>query len=284
MESKFDLDDELKEYLDSKGDVSKFINKCIREAKEKEENSDSKCDNEPIVDNTPIQSTTNNGAIPKLVYYIMFIFILFVLIISLAKSCGSSQTNLSDVDTSSVQNAVKPIQTAIHKRKINTDSIIRVMHKNFTFKKDEFKNGNFLWVMPNSSSKFRSQNRVYAYFALEKGHASNLRIVIQYTSDDWLFIQSCDFNVDGHVYNFTPTKMETDNGIVGDESMIWEWCDDEIGYSDYSTFKAIGNANKVKMKLNGSQYYDARNLTKKEIYYIGQTLKYYKKLGGVVNE
>ena len=88
--------------------------------------------------------------------------------------------------------------------------------------------------------------------------------------------------MDGSVYTYTPTDMQTDNGIVDDESKIWEWFDESLSGMDYSTFEAIGNAKVVKMKLNGRQYYDSRRLTKSEIYYIGKTLKYYKELGGVI--
>ena len=68
MENKFDLDDDLKEYIDSKDDVSKFINKCIREAKEKESTVNSECIDETKIDKGPTQSITNTSSILQPVY------------------------------------------------------------------------------------------------------------------------------------------------------------------------------------------------------------------------
>lgn len=196
---------------------------------------------------------------------------------------GKTQAPVNlNIDSDSVIQVEPQSEIKAPEKKINRDSIIRVMHKDFIFRKDEYKSQDFLWVEPKSSTKFRNVNRLFAYFALENGKPVNLRIVLQYTSDDWLFIQSCIFNVDGSVYTYTPTDMQTDNGIVDDESKIWEWFDESLSGMDYSTFEAIGNAKVVKMKLNGRQYYDSRRLTKSEIYYIGKTLKYYKELGGVI--
>lgn len=196
---------------------------------------------------------------------------------------GRTQTPVIPyVDSDSVIQKVPKSEIKVHEKKINKDSIISVMHKDFIFRKDEYKSQDFLWVEPKSSTRYRNVNRLFAYFALENGVPNNLRIVLQYLSDDWLFIESCIFNVDGSIYTYTPTNMQTDNGIVYDESKIWEWCDESLSVIDFPTFKAIGNAKVVKMKLNGRQYYDTRRLTKSEIYYIDKTLKYYKELGGVI--
>jgi hypothetical protein len=89
------------------------------------------------------------------------------------------------------------------------------------------------------------------------------------------------FNIDGENITISP-KMERDHGS-GD---IWEWCDAQVlssGYSDdilESFIKKIAYAKTVKIRLNGSQYYDTRTMTAKQIETIKAAYEYYLALGG----
>ena len=68
---------------------------------------------------------------------------------------------------------------------------------------------------------------------------------------------------------------------------IWEWCDEAVvgGNSVDEKFIAkIANAKSVKVKMNGSQYYDTRVLTAEQIKSIKDTYEYYKALGGKFTE
>lgn len=158
-------------------------------------------------------------------------------------------------------------------KKINTDSIVKAFRSDFTFKKDEFDNKT--WVEPKNRPKFVNVNGVFAYFELNDNVATNFRFSVQYTSDDWLFIQQILFNVDGKHLTFIPQKMEHDN-----EDYIWEWFDEQITIADEPLIKAIANAKTVKMKLQGKQYYNIRSLTQREIQYLKKTYNFYKALGG----
>lgn len=194
----------------------------------------------------------------------------------------NTATDSDSIDLPTDTNTTEGLTINNVNKSINKDSIIDVMRSDFNFRKDEYNNADCMWVEPKSAPKYRSSNRLYAYFALNNGQAENLRIVLQYTAEDWLFIKNCQFNIDGWACEYIPSDMQTDNGIVGGESKIWEWCDDQLTAADYQTFLSIGNAKKVKMKLNGQQYYDSRNLTNSEIRSIRKTLEYYRKLGGKV--
>ena len=184
----------------------------------------------------------------------------------------------------------------------------------FKYKKDEF--SNIVWIQPNNAPNYRATNAIYCYFALVDNKPQNFRFVFQYYAEDWLFIENMVFNIDGENYCIAPT-METDCGYGG---KIWEWCDkkvyktcpsDEIKYSKetadmkaeavvnekineitYSKngiiyteineffIKKLANAKSVKIKMNGSKYYDTKTLSSNEILNIKRIYTYFTLLKG----
>jgi hypothetical protein len=93
------------------------------------------------------------------------------------------------------------------------------------------------------------------------------------------------FNFDGEDNVTIRPDMETD---CGDGGMIWEWCDEHVGNSNYNGIdeqfiKKIVNAESVKVKMNGRQYYDIRTLTADQLKSIKDTYEYYIALGGKFN-
>ena len=158
----------------------------------------------------------------------------------------------------------------------------------FTEKSDEFSSS--VWVEPKSAPKYANRNGVYLYFEKKDGKAQNLRFKWQYYASEWLFIKNMVFNIDGQNIRIAPS-METDCGNGG---MIWEWCDESVvsgtsvGNEDTLTeinekfISLLANATSVKVKMNGSQYYDTRTLTAEQIKSIKDTYDYFKALGGKI--
>ena len=147
----------------------------------------------------------------------------------------------------------------------------------FNEKKDEFQDN--AWVEPKTAPAYRNRNGVFCYFALKNGVAENFRFVFQYYADDWLFIRNMVFNIDGENTTIVP-EMDTDCGNGG---MIWEWCDESVGkYGSLNEnfIKKLANAKSVKVKMNGSQYYDTKTLSAAQIKSIKDTYEYYIALGG----
>lgn len=188
-------------------------------------------------------------------------------IASLDSDPTMSKDSLSEVSKeTSTQNLAKP--------KINTDSVVKVFRPDFIFKKDEFEN--ITWVEPKNKPNYTNVNKIFCYFQLNDENASNFRLRIQYTADDWLFINKITFNIDGdRNIIYIPQKMERDNN-----STIWEWCDDQIGNKYEFLISAIANAKKVRVKYDGQQYYNTRTLSSTEIKYIKKTYDFYLALGG----
>lgn len=207
-----------------------------------------------------------------------------VTMVSLVSCGGNSSSNVEKARIER-ENIVKD---SIARAEFIKDSIATAEHNAevikrcatlFVIKEDEFSNN--AWVKPKSAPKYRDQNGVYCYFATENGKAtSNYRFVYQYYADDWLFIKNMIFNIDGENITIVP-EMETDCGNGG---KIWEWCDVSVNHNSSGIneefIKKIANATSVKVKMNGTQYYNTRTLSAAQIKSIKDTYDYYLALGG----
>jgi hypothetical protein len=153
---------------------------------------------------------------------------------------------------------------------------IKSLKKYFRFSKDEFDVNKKEWIKPTDAPKFVNRNAIYAYFQTINGNADNLRFVIQYHNEDWLFIEKFQFSIDGKAYEYIPERMETDNA----DGMIWEWFDDSADTNLKTIMEAIANSKTTKIKMLGRQYFDVKLVTKKQKESIKRTLEFYHVLGG----
>ena len=146
----------------------------------------------------------------------------------------------------------------------------------FSFRKDEF--GGQVWVEPKDAPQYVNVNGIYCYFMLVDGKPSNLRFKIQYRADDWLFIQSYKFLIDGNTYDYVPGKVERDN-----ESYIWEWSDTPVSVISESLLNSLSKAKTAKIRFVGRQYHKDKDITAQQIASIKRTLDYFYALGGKIN-
>ena len=150
----------------------------------------------------------------------------------------------------------------------------------FNFKKDEFDPNGITWIKPKTAPKYTNRNGIYCYFSKDNFGVSNFRFRIQYHDDDWLFIEKYQFSIDGKAYEYIPVNVERDSGNGG---MIWEWSDERVStYNDKEILEALSNANVAKIKFIGSQYYDIRTITRKELQSIKNAIDLFKAMGGVL--
>ena len=110
------------------------------------------------------------------------------------------------------------------------------------------------WYKSQLSPKYRNANAFYLYFGVSNGSATNLRLVIQYYADDWLFIDSARVNVDGEIYSVGGSEWEKDF-----DSDIWEWSDEPL--SDRSLIEAIIKSKTSVIRFDGTQYYGTRTIS-----------------------
>ncbi len=149
----------------------------------------------------------------------------------------------------------------------------------FDEEKDEFDGNGGYWVSPKERPKSVRSNGVYCYFYMNKnGKPSNLRFVFQYCGDDWLFVQSLQIKADKVILNYTPRKVERDNG----SDKVWEWFDEskKQNYDVNGVVYNIAYAKTVKIRIQGRKYYKDITLKDKQILSMKNTIDYYRALGG----
>ncbi|GAA4209184.1 hypothetical protein GCM10022289_34280 [Pedobacter jeongneungensis] len=190
-----------------------------------------------------------------------------------SKTNGSSDTSLPDSNSLNIDSAGNPI----HLITTQDSAKIKLLLKSFKITKDEFDVDDKQWVRPIDEPHYVNRNGIYSYFQSNEGVASNLRFVIQYYNDDWLFIQKYQFSIDGKAYEYIPNKVETDSG---DGGMIWEWFDDQADENLKKIMEAIVKSKTTKIKMIGNQYFDIKTVTSKQKESIRKTLELYKLQGG----
>lgn len=146
--------------------------------------------------------------------------------------------------------------------------------KYFLIEEDEFDKVAFCF--PKSAPKYRNVKGLYCYFAKQGEEVSNLRLVGQYYSSKWLYIQMVQFLVDGKSFLIGPRKIRRDKDSAG----RWEWFDAGLNENTKPLIEAIANAKLVKIKYIGKQYESVEVVSSTDIESIKIALETYKGLGG----
>jgi len=141
--------------------------------------------------------------------------------------------------------------------------------------KDEVKGTS--WYYDKSSPKYLNANGFFLYIGTGKGYTPSLRLKIQYYGDDWLFIKSYFFNVDGKTKSIDPGygDIETDY-----DSKVWEWFDTAPNKSEVKLIKLIIKSKKAVMRLEGSKYYKDVVISATQKKAMQNVLTVYEGLGG----
>ena len=120
------------------------------------------------------------------------------------------------------------------------------------------------FIQHKTSPSYVTQNAFYPYINASTTGSPILRLRIQYFASDWLFIQSYLLNVDGTQYTITPDEVQRDNGIVGGDSMIWEWYDYSLTNDEIAMLKVIADSKSAIIRSNGRQYYKDQTITSQQ--------------------
>lgn len=224
---------------------------------------------------------------PKSFWGVLFLMLLY--------SCNNgvndntSQTNNDSLRAAHIQDSLETVKREAAEERIRKielarkdslkhlqDSInaikVASLIKKFRISNDDFSTK--IWYEHNNSPRYRNSNGFYFYFAVDENiGVGPLRMVLQYYDDDWLFVKNVIFSIDGEAYFFSPEDIKRDNN----GGFIWEWFDEAIDYQS-DLVKALISANSVKIKLNGSNYYDTRTLSSKQLVALKETFELYNLL------
>ncbi len=118
-----------------------------------------------------------------------------------------------------------------------------------------------------ATPKYRNANSIHFYFGKSKdGRFADMRFVMQYYADDWLFIQKAWAKADGATIELPSAKKfsgwERDNS----GGRIWEWSDVSLSQpSEIAALRQMVTAKSVTVRYEGRQYYKDVKLTEKQL-------------------
>ena len=139
------------------------------------------------------------------------------------------------------------------------------------------------WYYDKSSPKYvNSRTSLYAYIGKKENKLPSLRLNIQYTADDWLFVDKYIINVDGVIYEINEEsygEIKTDSGNGG---KIWEWLDRSVKEKELSLIKAISSGKVVKIRFSGSKYYKDVTLSSRDKSALVNVINAFEALGGKI--
>lgn len=155
------------------------------------------------------------------------------------------------------------IATATSKMRSDTDEV-----RDVTFYKDK------------STPQYYDVNSFHLYIG-KKGNNVWLRLRIQYTGDDWLFIEKYTIRADDQRFDIDADyfDIERDNGF----GAVWEWYDGLVDKRMISIIQAIIDSEKTVLRYEGKQYYSDRTITATEKQALQNVLDAFVALGGDLN-
>lgn len=146
-----------------------------------------------------------------------------------------------------------------------------------TLRKDEDRVEGVTWYKhPNQPKFINSRSTVYLYIG-KRGEAGRpwLRMQVQYTSSDWLFVDKVIAWHDGIKETLISGYFERDNN-----SKIWEWMDVTPSDLQIEVLKSLANANEAILRFEGDQYYKDVKLSAGDKKAIREVLQAYEILRG----
>jgi len=188
---------------------------------------------------------------------------------------GSSSTDSGSISSSSSSSTKATPEESATATPAVSDAEFKSALAKMRIQKDSVKN--IKWYYDKTSPQYRNRNSFELYAGQESGSAPWLRFNIQYFGDDWLFIKSYFFNIDGETYEINTNygDVETDN-----DSQVWEWYDVNPTSENIEMIQKIIKSKKTVMRLEGSQYHKDVTITQTQKTALKNVLTVFQGLGG----
>lgn len=137
------------------------------------------------------------------------------------------------------------------------------------------------WYRDKGTPEYANYTSFHLYMGKEKYGKPWLRFRIQYSADDWLFIESFVIKTAYGSYTIDTKygEVERDNGSGG----IWEWYDISLDNKTYQIVKSVIDSKDVKLRHVGKQYHKDRTISEKEKQGLQNILDAYFALGGTAD-
>jgi hypothetical protein len=211
---------------------------------------------------------------------VVIALVLISIIGSIGGSGGTSDNKSSSNTTSttkspspSVSETPIPDPTPTQTKPAVSDAEYKSALSKMRVSKDDVKG--YKWYFDRSSPKYVNQNGFFIYTSADSD--PTLFLKIQYSGDDWLFIDSYFFNIDGETFEINPSygEVETDN-----DSSVWEWYNKAATAENIEMIQKIIKSKKTVMRLEGSKYYKDVTISQAQKTALKNVLAVYQGLGG----
>lgn len=105
------------------------------------------------------------------------------------------------------------------------------------------------FVIRSNANKSVWQNQAMLYVVVDS-KKQWLRMKIQYTGDDWLFVSSYKIAADDYRWQSEKMHFERDHS-----NRVWEWVDKAPSIQDLKNLKALSKAKNPVIRFQGRQYF-----------------------------
>lgn len=189
---------------------------------------------------------------------------------------GSEQAlavaELSDRSTAHIEAAHEEETRRIEAEKKEQEAVVRRAVSRLKTEFDDMRG--ITWFKHRASPKgVNSRSSVYFYFGETDTGIQPMRLVLQYVGDDWLFLQEFIVKVDDETFK-VDSGDERDHG----GGRVWEWDDRSISRWDPGLVSALKQAETVKVRFQGRQYYKDHSLSRADTDALRETAAAYDAL------
>ncbi len=144
------------------------------------------------------------------------------------------------------------IKAAAERQKVLQQAISKMR-----IKKDDIKN--IAYYQDKTSPQYRNANGFFLTIIENPTLSRFLTLNIQYSGDDWLFIDNYTIKVDDKIFTLTPYNINRDNS-----SYVWEWATFIDDKNFLPIVEAVITSKEAKIRYEGDQYYKDRTITSTE--------------------
>jgi hypothetical protein len=205
----------------------------------------------------------------KLIFWLFVLMVVFLLIAVLKQNPNSIAGATVSTLAPTKSEGEKDFRMNFEIDKTTMNKIIEQQELNVQY--DEFQDVVFVQYDNNLGMNFVSMYLASKNTSADRG-VNDLRMVINYFGDDWVFWDEVTFLVDGKRFEFDYSMLETHRDANG--GTVSEYYD--VLIQDEKNFlEGIERCVSIKYRLSGSKWYE-RELTRKEIDDLKDMIKLYK--------
>lgn len=201
-----------------------------------------------------------------------FAYVIIFFVVSFMIEYAINNLSIKDVnepliysDENIVEQKEKPseefIKAALKKMKIKYDDIRKIT-----------------WYYDKSTPESNNTKNIHLYIGKAEAGKPFMRLVIRYSSSNWLFIENYNIKADSTVFTIPTSFGEVKRDNAYDS--IWEWYDTKVDKKILNIVNSIIEAKSVKLRYNGQKYFDERTVSQKEKTALKNVLDAYIALGG----